>query len=207
MFGAESALTITGTNTTEVMTAIVVYFVLKYIQIAIAVWANGNHKERTVLTTDRKTIRYPDGAVELKCSVNDAVMQLADYEDTGRTPEEVELLIQDLDVESGSRKLWMERYYNLLADRHNTITEHIEYLLSAEQENRLIVLPHKVGDTVWSAEPFKDGKPRKGSIVQINIDAGGFCGFWVSFNPEPVTAEFTLEEIGKTVFFTHPEVI
>lgn len=38
---------------------------------------------------DRLTTRYPDGAVEIKCSVNDAMMQLAAYEDTGRTPEEI----------------------------------------------------------------------------------------------------------------------
>lgn len=43
---------------------------------------------------DRKTRRYPDGAVELKCSVNDAVMRLAEYEDSYLTPEEVKKIAE-----------------------------------------------------------------------------------------------------------------
>ena len=75
----------------------------------------------------------------------------------------------------------------------------------AEAEGRLIVLPCKVGDMVWSGEPFVDKCIREGVIVQINIDAFGFCGFWASFNPCAIAAEFIKEDIGKTVFFTREE--
>lgn len=61
---------------------------------------------------DRLTIRYPDGAVELKCSVNDAVMQFAAYEDTGLDPEEIKAYLRATD-------------------------EYVE----ASEEGRLIVLP------------------------------------------------------------------
>lgn len=50
---------------------------------------------------DRQTIRYPDGAVELKCSVNDAVMLLAEYEDTGFEPEAIDTFIQILNENIG----------------------------------------------------------------------------------------------------------
>ena len=71
---------------------------------------------------DRQTIRYPDGAVELKCSVNDAVMRLAAYEDTGLEPLEVETMNTAL---CG----WCHNYERLVE------------ITNAESEGRLIVLP------------------------------------------------------------------
>lgn len=47
---------------------------------------------------DRLTIRYPDGAVELKCSVNDAVMRLADYEDMEFEPEMLSMILVLMDI-------------------------------------------------------------------------------------------------------------
>lgn len=67
--------------------------------------------------------------------------------------------------------------------------------------------PCKPGQTVWSAEPFTDGRVRSGGIVQIEFDEDGFCGFWVSFDPEPCSAEFIDEDIGKKVFFNEEEAI
>ena len=80
---------------------------------------------------DRQTIRYPDGAVELKCSVNDAVMFLAAYEDTGLEPEEI-------------------------TEYLNATDEYVE----ASEEGRLIVLPCKVGDTVYKVwyDPCHNGE-------------------------------------------------
>jgi len=80
---------------------------------------------------DRQTIRYPDGAVELKCSVNDAVMCLAAYEDTGLEPEEI-------------------------TEYLNATDEYVEAL----EEGRLIVLPCKVGDTVYKVwyDPCHNGE-------------------------------------------------
>lgn len=110
--------------------------------------------------------------------------RLAAYEDTGTEPEEIgDVVMHCKDLSLGG----------LLG------------LLNAIATDRLIILPCKVGDTVWSGEPFVDKRIREGVIVQINIDAYGFCGFWASFNPGAIAAEFIKEDIGETVFFTREE--
>lgn len=88
---------------------------------------------------DRQTIRYPDGAVELKCSVNDAVMCLAAYEDTGLEPDEV--------LRQNEKLLCMDFHQAIKTDR-------LVEIVKAEREGRLIILPCKVGDTIWE---FKYG--------------------------------------------------
>ena len=91
---------------------------------------------------DRLTIRYPDGAVELKCSVNDAMMRLAAYEDTGLEPEEIK----------DSFERWAEAV-RIVAMARKANIPHVQELLDAESEGRLIILPCKVGDTVYAVEP------------------------------------------------------
>ena len=73
-----------------------------------------------------------------------------------------------------------------------------------EEQGRLVVLPCKVGTTVWSSEPFVDGQPRDGDVVEINIDEHGVV-LVVNFDPEPVTAFFNISDFGKTVFLTREE--
>lgn len=41
---------------------------------------------------------------------------------------------------------------------------------------------------------------REGYITVIEYGNDGFCGFWASFGKIPLSAEFSSEEIGKTVF-------
>lgn len=128
----------------------------------------------TMTPEDRKTIRYPDGAVELNCSINDAVMQLAEYEDNYLTPEGVR---------------------EVMTEWHNW--------KQAEAEDRLIILPCKVGTEVWSAVPFTDNVPRKGYIVAFLTDEQSVYSFYVKF--EAVGAEFLVNNIGETIFFTQEE--
>ena len=71
--------------------------------------------------------------------------------------------------------------------------------------NDVIVLPCKVGDTVWSALPFTDGKIREGYISVFLVDENGVYSFYASFGIEPISAEFLIDEIGKTVFLTREE--
>lgn len=124
---------------------------------------------------------YMDDALAIR---GDAIDRLAGYENTGTEPEEIgDVVMHCEDLGLGG----------LLG------------LLNAIATDRLIVLPCKVGDAVWSGEPFVDKRIREGVIVQINIDAFGFCGFWASFNPCAIAAEFIKEDIGETVFFTREE--
>ena len=128
---------------------------------------------------DRLTIRYPDGAVELKCSVNDAVMRLAAYEDTGLEPEEIAELTKSLLAGMNKRNRAME-------------------LLQAESEGRLIFPPCKVGDTVY--KPFLRPLSVVPMVVlrivqdgidnQIIVDGG---------------RSFCFSDIGKTIFLNPDE--
>ena len=71
-----------------------------------------------------------------------------------------------------------------------------DYLL----ENGVILPPVKIGQSIWTSKPFKDGLTREGYITVIEYDNDGFCGFWASFGEIPLSAEFSSEEIGETVF-------
>ena len=127
---------------------------------------------------------YTGGDCNL-CAEHDILLdRLAAYEDTGTEPEEIgDVVMHCKDLGLGG----------LLG------------LLNAIATDRLIVLPCKVGDTVWSGEPFVNKRICEGVIVEINIDTFGFCGFWVSFTSRAIAAEFIKEDIGKTVFFTREE--
>ena len=68
----------------------------------------------------------------------DCYTQLAKYEDTGFTPEELEKLRENI--------LWSRAFAP-------TVTkERFEEICSAESEGRLLVLPVKVGDVIWRCE-------------------------------------------------------
>ena len=72
-----------------------------------------------------------------------AVKRLGHYEDTGLEPEE----INDMALEVATLKT-VESMYDGLGN-----PDHIRDLLQAEQDGRLVVLPCKVGDTVWYITP------------------------------------------------------
>lgn len=74
--------------------------------------------------------------------------RLAAYEDTGLTPEEITAMRHTLDE------------YHKIADP----------LLSAKAQGRLVVLPCKVGDTVWVTG--RDNVPREMRLGAPDIRAG-----------------------------------
>lgn len=76
-----------------------------------------------------------------------------------------------------------------------------DYLL----DNGVIVLPYKIDTTIWTNEPFKDGVVRDGDIIAFEVMRGGASEIIVNFDPEPLTASFLIEDVGKTVFFTREE--
>jgi len=80
-------------------------------------------------------------------------------------------------------------------------------LMNAEAQGRLVTLPCEVGTEVWSALPFTDNVPRKGYITAFLVGENGAYSFYVSFDPEPVSTEFLMQNIGKTVFFTLAEAM
>lgn len=72
-------------------------------------------------------------------------------------------------------------------------------------ENGVILPPIKVGQSIWTAEPFKDNIIREGWITVIMVDKNGFCGFWVDFGEIPLSAEYMDIDVGETVFLTREE--
>ena len=69
--------------------------------------------------------------------------RLSAYEDTGLTPEEIKEL----------RELCTDEVAELARTLHKAIesgeVDHLRDLLQAEKEGRMVLLPCKVGDTVW----------------------------------------------------------
>lgn len=76
-----------------------------------------------------------------------------------------------------------------------------DYLL----EKGVIVSPIKIGTTIWTNKPFKDGIVRDGDIVALVFGEDGVSECYVNFDPEPVVDMFSVEEIGKTIFFSKEE--
>ena len=95
--------------------------------------------------------------------------RLAAYEDTGRTPEEVTALGSLFDYALEEAKTLTEQLALL-----NCLRE----LAEADKDGRLVVLPCKVGDTVWAAS----GKIIKCEIDEIYLCDSGEIEFLVSFN-------------------------
>lgn len=126
------------------------------------------------------------GNCAMNCKWEEAVWsRLAAYEDTGLTPEQVKELAHDTT--------------GLL---HRKIREWID----AEAAGRLVVLPCKVGDTVWMyGEDF-------GGVLPYTIDLISFldkgCGYSANCNHNGELIDgidFEDDDIGKTVFQTREE--
>ena len=114
--------------------------------------------------------------------------RLAAYEDTGLEPE-------DVLAWSDSTELRMYRAIGTIEDfrKYRNIGT-IERLTELDKADKFM------RKTVWSSEPFADGVQRDGEVVAVMIEGGGDYTLCVNFDPEPCYAEFSISDIGKTVF-------
>lgn len=106
--------------------------------------------------------------------------RVVEYEDTGWTPKEVTALGELFNYALKESKTLTEQL---------TLLKHIRKLAEADKDGRCVVLPCKVGDTVWRIKRTFEEYPDK-SKPYIEPDA------------------FLLQDvfnIGKTVFLTHEE--
>lgn len=121
-----------------------------------------------------------------------AANRLADYEDTGLTPEEVSTLAKD----------WSE-LCTVLGECGGI--DALRELAEVNKDGRLVVLPCKVGDTLYEVTGRKTISEYRVKAIHVEL----FCVFieweiekgfvWQSL------AGITTNEIGKTVFLTHEE--
>lgn len=112
-------------------------------------------------------MRLPDdlGAVPVDgYGTPEIIDRLAAYEDTGLEPEEITDFLPTL-------KEWRQ---NMGALRH------VHELVTAEAEDRLLVLPCKVGDPMWFVVQDVDDPGRWEICEPQKITEVGPRGFWIS---------------------------
>lgn len=119
------------------------------------------------------TCPYKDG-----CSQKQVWERLKQYEDTKRTPEQIEALEAAI---MGKAVAQITEFEGLPIAR-------LRELAVADQEGRVVVLPCKVGDTVYRLQ-YIEQTPRRITVGVVPIK---FALIW-------------LEEFGKTVFLTREE--
>lgn len=123
-----------------------------------------------------------------------AANRLADYEDTGRTPEEVTALGKLFDYALEESKTLTEQL---------ALLNRIRDLAEADRDGRLVVRPYRIGETVYAL--LKDGAifyPETNGwyISEEIVGAISHDGFYLG---DPVDDVYTPDsEIGKTVFLT-----
>lgn len=137
---------------------------------------------------------------EVKCPYDTACSQkqvwerLKQYEDTGLSPVACE---ESAKIEKG------------LSEGGYSTSRMVE-LMCADQEGRVVVLPCKVGDTVWAIENPWTGKLLKNPIEAyangMKKFSHGLC-VNVLFDTRKIngTRDYETNHIGKTIFFTREE--
>ena len=132
---------------------------------------------------------YGDGCKIKDCPFETAVCErLAAYEDTGLTPEEIKAPFTE------------DTMINLAAQALGVEPSRLRELAEADKDGRCVVLPCKVGDTVWRI--IRDGEPH------ITRDEVRDMYFADDMTPcvELVGGRVTFtEKFGKTVFLSRAE--
>lgn len=129
------------------------------------------------------------GNCAMNCKWEEAAWsRLAAYEDTRREPEEITAMQHTLDE------------YHKVADP----------LLRAQADGRLVVLPCKVGDTLWvTSNPWTGKLLKKPLGACVNGMKMYSHGLYVNllFDTRKIngTRDYEINHIGKTVFLTREE--
>ena len=135
---------------------------------------------------ERCTIRLKTG--EARCSQLDGnvvVERLAAYEDTGLTPEEIKAPFTE------------DTMINLAAQALGVEPSRLREIAEADKDGRVVVLPCKVGDTVYFALLGRIIEKQVFSIVSFSNSTRIYCGGTSEY--------FRPEDIGKTFFLTREE--
>lgn len=133
--------------------------------------------------------------------IGEEIDRLAAYEDTGLDPRETEEIAERLNENIGAANMWSKRYYELAADKLGATFDHLRSLVEAEQNGRLLVLPCKVGDTVYIL-PL--GLGIEGDFIteaEVLSISSNDAMFRVKYKSGQLD-RYTWSAIGKTVFLT-----
>ena len=145
---------------------------------------------------ERCTIRIKTG--EARCSQLDGnvvVERLAAYEDTGLTPEEIKAPLTE------------DTMINLAAQALGVEPSRLREIAEAEKDRRCVVLPCKVGDTVWIV-----GAVRKLYSAKVRTFFCGHPSTVCGSDPyghihmiRTTECDIPMQEFGKTVFLSREE--
>lgn len=126
------------------------------------------------------------------------VVQMADrlaaYEDTGREPEEVTALGKLFDYALKESKTLTEQL---------TLLHHIRELAEADKDERVVVLPCKVGDTVW----FKTYKNNARDCIGVQPHEVTRISASIIVPGEIVDIGIPVDQIGVRVFLSETEAV
>lgn len=130
-----------------------------------------------------------------ECSQRKVWERLKAYEDTGLTPEQCK-----------NAKVIIESAFS----DDTSKAERIRELLKADKDGRLVVLPCKVGDTVWvTSNPWTGKLLKKPLDAYVNGMKMYSHGLYVNllFDTRKIngTRDYEINHIGKTVFLTREE--
>ena len=136
-----------------------------------------------VRVDEHTTRRTMIDARAVKKSAMDFYWRLKAYEDTERTPEEI-----DMDHEAAEQLRHLCRDCDL---------DRLEELVEADKSGRVVIRPCKVGDTVYFALLGRIIEKQVFSIVSFSNSTRIYC--------DGTSEYFRPEDIGKTFFLTREE--
>lgn len=120
----------------------------------------------------------------------DAANRLAAYEDTGLEPEDVKKAFNE------------DALLKMTAQYLGTTPDRLRQWAKADKEDRLVVLPCKVGDTVWFVRPLDSKKEITETTIEKMVVKGRGVYMKLACN---AMYETSCNSIGKTVFLTREE--
>ena len=157
---------------------------------------NGGQTRHAYYTRCFKDPCYGDG-----CKINDCLFEtavcdrLAAYEDTGLTPEEIKATLTE------------DAMINLTAQALGVEPSRLRELAEADKDGRVVVLPCKVGDTVWIV-----GTVRKLYSAKVRTFFCGHPSTVCGSDPyghihmiRTTECDIPMQEFGKTVFLSREE--
>lgn len=134
--------------------------------------------------------------------------RLAAYEDKGVAPED---MLSAVEMAKVACKLTVADAYIATG----LMPERVAELAQAEKDGRLVVLPVKVGDDVWTNIAMsgwylrKKDRPYRAKVVYIGLNESEEMGggiFNVAYGGRACyMLQFSFAEVGKTVFLTKQE--
>lgn len=133
---------------------------------------------------------YPSGAWGITGEVDDAILRLAAYENTGLEPEEISKIRED--VENG--------YLKSTARRYGVSVDRLRELAEADRDGRCVVLPCKVEDDVYI-----NILGRTLPFTVISISQMSSTPTFKAQHGIRLVYIFKADDVGETVFMTRAD--